>query len=101
MAELRIDKWLWFARFCKSRSLAQTLVEEGAVRINGRPVAKASATVKPGDRVLMRLGRIWRQVDVIALGQRRGPAEEAQTLYVLLPPPPITPDGELTDHWND
>lgn len=98
MEGLRIDKWLWFARFCKSRSLAQTLVEEGCVRVNGRLIDKASCTVKPGDRVVMRLGRVWRQVEVVVLGERRGPAPEAQALYALLPPPATTPDGELADH---
>lgn len=85
MEGLRIDKWLWFARFCKSRSLAQHLLAEGEVSLNGRPVSKPSATVKPGDELLFPLGRNWRRVRVQALAERRGPATEAQGLYEELP----------------
>ena len=81
MDGLRIDKWLWFARFCKTRSLAQHLVEAGEVQLNGRVVAKASTLVKAGDQVELPAGRTRRRVRVAALGERRGPAEEARTLY--------------------
>ena len=81
MESLRIDKWLWHARFVKSRSLAQTLIDEGAVTLNGRVVAKSSATVKAGD-VLQFAIRDWvRTVTVVGLGERRGPAAEAALLY--------------------
>ncbi|MGB3502971.1 MAG: RNA-binding S4 domain-containing protein [Mesorhizobium sp.] len=86
-ASQRIDKWLFFARALKSRSLAQKLVASGAVRINGEKVDHASATVKPGDGVTIRLERrvlVWRVLDP---GTRRGPAEEARKLYEDLTPP--------------
>jgi len=92
---LRIDKWLWFARLCKSRSLAQTLIASGTVRLNGAPVGKPSLVVHPGDDILVPQGRGWRQVRVIALGERRGPASEAQALYGEGPAPALSPDGEL------
>jgi ribosome-associated heat shock protein Hsp15 len=92
MGGLRIDKWLWFARFCKTRSLAQHLVEEGDVRLNNRPVGKTSATVQPGDELIFPQGRGWRRVMVMDLGIRRGPALEAQALYRELSPPDPPPD---------
>jgi ribosome-associated heat shock protein Hsp15 len=85
MNGLRIDKWLWFARFCKSRSLAQQLIEGGEVSLNGRPVGKPGMAIKPGDEVVFPLGRGWRRVAVLALGTRRGPAPEARLLYEELP----------------
>jgi ribosome-associated heat shock protein Hsp15 len=94
-AGLRIDKWLWFARLCKSRSLAQALIDSGAVRLNGTPVAKASLLLRPGDEILIPQGRGWRRVRVVALGDRRGPASEARTLYDERPAPALSPDGEL------
>ncbi len=90
MESLRIDKWLWFARFCKSRSLAQQMVDGGEVRQNGRPVSKASTTVKAGDELIFPLGRSRRRVRVLDLGSRRGPASEARTLYEELPLPAET-----------
>lgn len=80
-AKLRLDKWLWFARFVKTRGLAQDLCESGHVRLNGQPVSKASATVKPGDELVLVLGPYRRFLRVLALGVRRGPAPEAQALY--------------------
>ena len=91
MESLRLDKWLWFARFLKSRSQAQGLIEEGLVRLNGQPVVKVSAAVKPGDELVFFLRRRWRRVRVLALGERRGPAPEAQVLYEELPPPLFPP----------
>ncbi|MEO5372842.1 MAG: RNA-binding S4 domain-containing protein [Alphaproteobacteria bacterium] len=88
MAEdgLRVDKWLWHARFCKSRSLAQKLCEGGAIDVNGRTVTKSHHTVRQGDTVTMRVERgrfeqAERTVRVLALGTRRGPAPEARSLY--------------------
>ncbi len=95
MESLRVDKWLWFARFCKSRSLAQQLLDSGEVRLNGRPVGKASAAVKPGDELIFPLGRGWRRVQVVSLGSRRGPASEARALYEDLPPPRETAANPL------
>lgn len=80
-ASLRLDKWLWFARFCKTRALAQRMIERGQVTLNGAPAAKTSVTVRPGDRLEIILGPIKRRVLVRDLGTRRGPAEEARALY--------------------
>lgn len=89
MAEgLRIDKWLWFARFFKTRSLAASVVAEGEVMLNGAAVAKASVLVRPGDQVVLPAGKRRRRVTVLAVGDRRGPAPEAQALYREEEPPP-------------
>ena len=89
----RIDKWLFFSRAVKSRSLAAKLVVAGRVRINRDKAAQASDLVKPGDVLTITLDRrifVWK---VLAAGVRRGPAEEARTLYEDMSPPP-TPKGE-------
>lgn len=84
---LRLDKWLWYARFLKTRSLATKLCASGAIRVGGVPVAKANHAVKPGDVLTFPLGRHVRVIKVLALGDRRGPAPEAQSLYEDLSPP--------------
>jgi ribosome-associated heat shock protein Hsp15 len=85
MSGLRIDKWLWFARFCKSRSLAQGWIEDGDVTLNGLPVDKCNVAVKIGDVIDMPRGaRMRHKVRVMALTERRGSAPEAQTLYESL-----------------
>jgi ribosome-associated heat shock protein Hsp15 len=84
---IRLDKWLWFARFFKSRSLAARCVEAGGVRMEGAPVTKAHQSVRPGDVLTFTQGGHIRVVRVLALGARRGPAPEAQALYVDLAPP--------------
>lgn len=77
---LRLDKWLWRARFFKSRSLAQQVLSAG-IRLNGTRIDKPSATVRPGDVLtFVQAGRV-RVIEVLALGDRRGPAAEAQTLW--------------------
>jgi ribosome-associated heat shock protein Hsp15 len=89
----RIDKWLFFSRAVKSRSLAAKLVVAGRVRINRDKAAQASDLVKPGDVLTITLDRrifVWK---VLAAGVRRGPAEEARTLYEDMSPPPA-PKGE-------
>ena len=91
MDSLRLDKWLWFARFQKSRSMAQGLIEEGGVQVNGRTVTKTAASIKVGDEVLFPIAKRWRLIRVLALGERRGPAPEAQALYEELPPPALPP----------
>lgn len=80
-AKLRIDKWLWQARFFKTRSLAAKQVSGGHVRVNGNRVLKPAQAVAPGDVLTFPQGRIVRVVRVEKLGERRGPAPEAQTLY--------------------
>ena len=84
----RVDRWLWFVRAVKSRTLAAGLVEDGRVRINRAKAAKSSQTVKPGDVLTITVGPRLRILKVVALGQRRGPPAEAQTLYEDLSPPP-------------
>ncbi|MCO5161607.1 MAG: RNA-binding S4 domain-containing protein [Mesorhizobium sp.] len=84
----RIDKWLFFARVVKSRSLAARLVQSGGVRINSVKIDQPSATVKPGDGVTVALERRILVYRVVSGGTRRGPAEEARTLFDDLTPPP-------------
>lgn len=89
---IRIDRWLWFARFFKSRSLAAKQVDGGRVRVNRRAIAKPSATVRVGDVLTFAQGRDIRVVRIVALGTRRGPAVEAQALYEdIAPAAPSTP----------
>jgi len=83
----RLDKWLWHARFFKTRSLATRLCNAGRLRIGGEIVAKAHHTVRPGDVLTFPQGRHVRVVRVSALAERRGPASEAQQLYDDLKPP--------------
>ncbi len=85
---LRIDKWLWHARFVKSRSLAARLCISGGMRVGGTPVRKAHYALKAGDVLTFPLGPHIRVIKVLALGERRGPATEARTLYEDLSPPP-------------
>lgn len=80
MDSLRIDKWLWAARFYKTRSLAAEEIGKGRVQINGQD-AKASREVKPGDRVRLRQGSVLREVVVHGISAQRGPAPVAQQLY--------------------
>ena len=86
-ATIRIDKWLWFARFFKSRSLAAKLCAGNRVRVNRQVVAKSSATIRVGDVLTFPQGSRIRVVKILALGSRRGPAAEAATLYQDLTPP--------------
>ncbi|QCI96696.1 RNA-binding S4 domain-containing protein [Agrobacterium larrymoorei] len=83
----RLDKWLFFARMVKSRSLAQSYIQSGNVRINGAPVRQASHVVKIGDRLDIGLERVDRVLIVKAAGDRRGPYEEAKLLYDDQTPP--------------
>lgn len=78
---IRLDKWLWHARFCKSRALAAKLVTDGAVRLNAVRVTKPATPVRVGDGLSFAQGGRVRAVRVIGLGTRRGPSPEAQALY--------------------
>jgi ribosome-associated heat shock protein Hsp15 len=78
---LRLDKWLWQARFFKTRTLAAQLIERRKLRINREVVTKSHYRVRPGDVLTFPQGPTVRVVRVLALGTRRGPAAEAQTLY--------------------
>ena len=84
----RIDKWLFFTRMLKSRSLAQTFVMKGNVRINGERIIQPSHMVKAGDRVELSLERRDVLLVVRLPGTRRGPFEEAKLLYEDLTPTP-------------
>jgi ribosome-associated heat shock protein Hsp15 len=90
-AALRVDKWLWYARFFKTRSLAARLCDGGKVRRNRVHVDKASRSVRPGDVLTFPQGHHIRVVKVLALGHRRGPVAEAQALYEDLSPPEAQP----------
>lgn len=85
--KLRLDKWLWYARFFKTRSLAASVVASGAVRVNGTAVAKRSVTITAGDVLTFPKEDHIRVIQIEALGTRRGPAPEAQGLYTDLSPP--------------
>ena len=78
---IRLDKWLWHARFFKSRSLASGICAKGKVRIDGQIVRKAHHIVRVGNVLTFPKAREVRVVRVEALGTRRGPATEAQALY--------------------
>jgi ribosome-associated heat shock protein Hsp15 len=77
----RLDKWLWFARFAKTRTLAAKLVTDGFVRLNGQRVETAAKAVAVGDVLTDAVARTTALVRVEALGERRGPAPEARLLY--------------------
>jgi len=77
---VRLDKWLWAARFFKTRSLATQDIAQGRVRVNGQ-IAKPSRDVKPGDLIDLRQGEVLRTLAVRQLSLQRGPAPVAQTLY--------------------
>jgi ribosome-associated heat shock protein Hsp15 len=81
---VRLDKWLWAARFFKTRSLAGDEIGKGRVAVNGQP-AKASRDVRTGDLVEFRQGQVTRTVAVTGVSAIRGPAPVAQTLYVETP----------------
>jgi ribosome-associated heat shock protein Hsp15 len=93
---LRLDKWLWHARFCRTRTLAAKLAAAGKVRIAGSAVFKAHHAVKPGDVLTFPQGPHIRTVKVLALGERRGPAPEARLLYDDLAPPLPKPVESLS-----
>src|SRR5579863_10658610 len=80
MADVRIDKWLWAARFFKTRSLASRACELGRIQSNGQPV-KPSREVKAGDLLHVKNDGGDFQIEVLALSEMRGPAAVAQTLY--------------------
>ena len=78
--EVRLDKWLWAARFYKTRSLARSMIEGGKVDYNGVK-AKPSRTVEIGALVKVLQGNIRREVEIVKISDQRGPAVVAQTLY--------------------
>jgi ribosome-associated heat shock protein Hsp15 len=96
-AAIRLDKWLWQARFCKSRALAARLIADGAVRVNATRVTKPATAVRVGDGLSFALAGRVHAVRIMALGNRRGPAAEARTLYADVDEPggaALEPDPE-------
>lgn len=81
---IRIDKWLWHARFYKTRALAQQAANSGRIRRNNSRVEKAGLEVKTGDILTLGRGRDVVVVRILACGIRRGPAKEAQLLYEVV-----------------
>ncbi|WP_432449976.1 RNA-binding S4 domain-containing protein [Aliiroseovarius marinus] len=84
---MRADKWLWHARFFKTRGLATKLISAGHLRVNSSKVAKPSHAIGAGDVLTFPQARHVRVIRVLALSTRRGPASEAQMLYEDLDPP--------------
>jgi ribosome-associated heat shock protein Hsp15 len=91
---LRLDKFLWFARIVKTRSLAQKLAEDGHLRIDGRIVDRAHAPVKVGDVLSFAVRGNVRVIRIDALPTRRGPPAEARMLYTDVPEGPLTRRGD-------
>lgn len=91
---LRLDKWLWHARFFKSRSLAAKLCQSGKLRVNGDSISKSHQKVRPDDVLTFPQGKQIRVIKILALGTRRGPAPEAQALYEDLEPRESKPAPE-------
>lgn len=83
-AGLRLDKLLWYLRFCRSRSLAQALILAGHIRLDGRRVLRASAVVRAGQILVLPLGKDIAVIRIIGLPPRRGPAAEAAACYERL-----------------
>lgn len=109
----RLDQWLWFARFVKTRSLAARLCSAQAVTVNGVIIRKANHTVRIGDTVVAPQGAFCRTIRVLELGLRRGPAAEARLLYeeIAVPvhrserapiwSPLLIDDGDLNEIHGD
>ena len=93
--KLRIDKWLWQARFFKTRSLSAKLVSAGHVRVNSTHVAKPAYGICAGDVLTFPQAKEVRVIKVVALGVRRGPAPEAALLYEDLSPPAPKPKNTI------
>lgn len=96
-ASQRLDQWLCNARFAKSRTLAQAVIARGKVRINRERVEKQSQSVRVGDVLTLSLGPRVRVIEIKGFSVRRGPATEAQTLYVELTPEPVQPKAAAND----
>jgi len=99
----RLDKWLWFARFVKTRTLATELVGAGKVRLNRTRVEKPAQVVRPGDVLTISISRRVQIVRVLGFAERRGPSAAARSLYeeltaagdVIKPQSPSEPPGEV------
>ena len=100
---LRLDKWLWFARMARTRSLAARLCAAGLVSVSGAVVQKPHHAIHVGERISVVQGRARRHLVVLALGERRGSASEARRLYAEpTPPEPVaTPAEEWTPLFEE
>ena len=101
---MRIDKLLWWLRFCKTRPAALALVEQGHIRLNGRRVERAHLAVATGDVLVLPLPAGVRVIEILTLPGRRGPASEAQSCYRVLDersPMPIAADQTGPDCQED
>jgi ribosome-associated heat shock protein Hsp15 len=85
MSGARIDKWLFHARFYKTRVLAQEAASSGRVRLNGNRVEKPAQILRPGDILTLGKGSQILALRVLALAERRGPAPQARLLYEIIP----------------
>jgi ribosome-associated heat shock protein Hsp15 len=85
MSGARLDKWLFHARFYRTRPMAQAAASAGKVRLNGSRVDKPGHAIKPGDILTLGRGAQVMAVRVLALAERRGPASDARNLYEILP----------------
>jgi ribosome-associated heat shock protein Hsp15 len=96
-ATQRVDKWLWFARVVKTRTLAAGLVTDGKVRVNRVRIEKPSHLLRLGDILTLSIGPRIRVLAVLGMGERRGSADQAQMLFEDLTPPRSLdrPDGLL------
>jgi ribosome-associated heat shock protein Hsp15 len=90
---LRLDKFLWFARIVKTRTLAQSLAEDGRLRLAGRIIDRAHAPVRVGDVLSFAMHGKVRVIKVEALPRRRGPPAEARLLYSEVPEGPLTSEA--------
>ena len=90
---MRLDKWLWYARFLKSRARASRFCEETGPRVNGARITKPHHGVKPGDVLTLALGDV-QVVRIVALPTRRGPAPEARACYEVIAAPSQSVDGD-------
>jgi ribosome-associated heat shock protein Hsp15 len=94
----RLDQWLWFARFVKSRSTASRLCTGGSIILNGVVVEKARHLIRVGDIIVVPQGTHFRTIRVKGLGSRRGPSIEAQSLYEAATVPVCV--SELETPWK-
>ena len=91
MGSQRLDKWLWCARFFKSRALAARFCDDGRLRVSGQVTRKAHYAVRPGDVLTFPLGPYIRVIKILELAVRRGPPAEARSLYEDLAAPEKVP----------
>ncbi len=94
---MRIDKLLWFLRFAKTRALAQSMAEEGHIRLNGRRIERAHQRISHGDVIVFALGGSVRVIEILVLPERRGPAAEAQACYRSLDAAGLSPIAAAED----